>query len=654
MHQSVMCVSFVLLLPSENASTCGLDECQHVVSMSSADWDSLTNALNRHGSDIGDLSSLRLRGVVIVLHEWEGESLLDAVVVGKEHHHAVNAHTPATGGRETVLHGGEESLVHDLGLVVTLCLLCGLLLEAETLVEGIVQLGVRVDNLLLADEGLETLTETGVLTVVLGERRHHLGVAGDECGVDALLLDELANEGVEHAGVGERGCALDASLLEHALQELVELVGVHGVASRELLTAGLLERRDHLNALPGLGPVDFVDLAGLCVELGLKAAADGLDETLDEVLSALHDIVDVGKSLVVLASGELGVVCKINALVTEDTAELVDLVDATNNQLLERQLSGNTKGKSHVKIVVVGPEGLSGGTTGVLHENGSLDLVEAVVVEVVTDVPDDLGALDECVSGALVHDQVKVTVPVPLLLVLEAVVLGRNLVQAGRKEDGLVGEDGELAGVGLALGVGLAWEALDTNDVAASDVVVLDGEGCAGLVVEVGGHDLALGAVDSHLVETEVLASSTDVVDTASNADLLVLDLLALLEVAIFLLEVAQVVGDGELVGVGRKGLLGLLEVLDSPAADLEVLLCCLLVAYFFHLLIDMVQCLLLRLTLGFNWASSSAAFFFLGAGGACLVDSFLAFSMSFCLCFCLFFNSLLLTYSPVTSSKSV
>jgi hypothetical protein len=577
-----MCVSFVLLLPSGTASTCGLKK-MLAYCLSGIIYNSLTNALNRLGGDIRDLSSLGLRGVVIVLHEWEGESLLDAVVVGEEHDHAVDTHTPATSGGKTVLHGSEESLVHDLGLVVTLCLLCGLLLEAETLVEGIVQLGVGVDNLLLADKGLEPLTETGVLTVVLGERRHHLGVAGDECGVDALLLDEFANKSVEHAGVGERGCALDASLLEHALQELVELVGVHGVASRELLTASLLKRRDHLDALPGLGPVDLVDLAGLCVELGLEAAADGLDEALDEVLSAFHDIVDVGESLVVLAGGELGVVSKINALVTEDTAELVDLVDAADNQLLERQLSGNAEGKGHVEVIVVGPEGLSGGATSVLHEDRGLDFVEAVVVKVVTDVPDDLGALDEGVSGALVHDQVKVTVPVPLLLVLEAVVLGRNLVQAWRKEDGLVGEDGELAGVGLALGVGLAGEALDTDDVASPDVVVLHGEGCLGLVVKVGSHDLALGAIDSHLVEAKVLASSTDVVNTAGNADLLVLNLLALLKVTILLLEVAQVVGDGELVRVGRKGRLGLLEVLDSPAADLEVLLCFLLVARLFY-----------------------------------------------------------------------
>jgi hypothetical protein len=166
-----------------------------------------------------------------------------------------------------------------------------------------------------------------------------------------------------------------------------------------------------------------------------------------------------------------------------------------------------------------------------------------------------------------------VTVPVPLLLVLEAVVLGGNLVQAGCEKGGLLGEDGELTGVALTAGVGLAGVTLDTNDVATPDVVVLRCERKFGGVVEVGGHDLALGAVDGDLVEAEVLARGTDVVDTASNGDLLVLDLLTLLEVAILLLEVAQVVGDLELVRVGRERCLGVLELLDPSAADFEVLL---------------------------------------------------------------------------------
>jgi hypothetical protein len=160
-----------------------------------------------------------------------------------------------------------------------------------------------------------------------------------------------------------------------------------------------------------------------------------------------------------------------------------------------------------------------------------------------------------------------------------------------------LGEDGELARVGLAAGVGLAGETLDTNDVASPDVIVLHRERNIGGVVQVGGHDLALGAVDGDLVEAEVLARGTDVVDTAGNADLLVLDLLALLEVAILLLEVAEVVGDLELVRVGRERLLGVLELLDSPAADLEVLLR-LLAAHSSHY-IGYIICH--SLTLGFN-----------------------------------------------------
>jgi hypothetical protein len=160
-----------------------------------------------------------------------------------------------------------------------------------------------------------------------------------------------------------------------------------------------------------------------------------------------------------------------------------------------------------------------------------------------------------------------------------------------------LGEDRELARVALAARVGLAGEALDTDDVASPDVVVLHRERNIGGVVQVGGHNLALGAVDRDLIEAEVLARGTDVVDTAGNADLLVLDLLALLEVAILLLEVAEVVGDLELVRVGRERLLGVLELLDSPAADLEVLLR-LLAAHSSHY-IGYIICH--SLTLGFN-----------------------------------------------------
>lgn len=72
---------------------------------------------------------------------------------------------------------GKEDFVNQLGLVITLRLLVRLLLESQTLVKGVVQLCVCVADLLLADECLETLAETGNIAVVLGEGAHNLWVA---------------------------------------------------------------------------------------------------------------------------------------------------------------------------------------------------------------------------------------------------------------------------------------------------------------------------------------------------------------------------------------------------------------------------------------------------------------------------------------------
>lgn len=113
----------------------------------------------------------------------------------------------------------DEGLVDALGLLVSLVLLPRLLLESLPLVERIVQLGVRVADLLGGDERLESLAESGSRSVSLGERGHHLRVADyeranrlvrrgfkhevgasrreirtDEGGVDALVLDVLSDE----------------------------------------------------------------------------------------------------------------------------------------------------------------------------------------------------------------------------------------------------------------------------------------------------------------------------------------------------------------------------------------------------------------------------------------------------------------------------
>lgn len=531
----------------------------------------LTNTLLRHGSHVNNLGGFGLLGDrLVVLHEGEGENLLDRVVVGEEHDHAVNTHTPTTSRWQTVLQSLAESLVDKLGLVVTLLLLAGLLFEAKTLVKGIVQLGVSVDNLLLADESLETLAETLVAAVILGERRHHLGVTSDHSGVDALLLDKLTDKLVEHASVCKRRRALDVGLLEHALEELVGLVGVQLVAFGELFTTGFLESGNHLDALPGLGPVDGVDLAVLGLELGLVATGQVLDEVGHKVLGGVHQVVDIGKSLVELASGELGVVGKIDTLVAELTANLVDTLETTDDQLLEEQLGGDTHVQLHIEVIVVCLEGLGGSTTSDGVHHGSLDLDEVTRVEVVADVGDHLGAGDEGATSVVVHDQVEELAAVALLLVLEAVVLVGELVQAGGEEGDFLGEERELARVAGAR-VGAARVALDADDVSTAQQLVLLGKGLvAGRLLRLA-HDLHAHTLGADIVEAQVGSRRTLVVDAGSNVQSLLLLVLARLEVAELLLKFAQVVVDVELVRVG-VGLVVLAELLDGSAADLEVL----------------------------------------------------------------------------------
>lgn len=117
--------------------------------------------------------------------------------VGEEHDESVDTHSPASSGRETVFQPDNERvnqatsrslgcadlrvhecLIYRLCLVVALFLLSGLtsyasdsldgssvwtylFLETQSLLKGIVQLGVRIADFLSTQERLETFAQTG-------------------------------------------------------------------------------------------------------------------------------------------------------------------------------------------------------------------------------------------------------------------------------------------------------------------------------------------------------------------------------------------------------------------------------------------------------------------------------------------------------------
>jgi hypothetical protein len=336
--------------------------------------------------------------------------------------------------------------------------------------------------------------------VALGERAHDLGVLCDEGGVDALVLDELADELVEEARRRARLGALDAVLGAEALEDEAGLLGeeVRG----ELDVERVLDALHHGDAPEGRGEVDRDGRLGLLRAVGVVGddvgAADGLDHAGDHVLGHAHEVVVVGVGHVELARGELGVVREVDALVAELAAQLVDAVEAADDELLEVELGRDAHEEVEVEVVVVRDEGPGGRPSRDHVHHGRLDLDESALVKVPPHVVDDLRALLEGHADVVVEEEVEVALAVARLLVDEAVEgLGEH-VQAGREDGERLGEDGQLALLALA---GAARHA---DDVPAAHIVAREVVGGLVLRPRRVEHDLHLLALAVEVVELEL------------------------------------------------------------------------------------------------------------------------------------------------------
>jgi hypothetical protein len=83
--------------------------------------------------------------------------------------------------------------------------------------------------------------------------------------------------------------------------------------------------------------------------------------------------------------------------------------------LLQVQLRSDTHEHALVKVIVVGNKGLCGSSTGNgIHQRG-LNLSEVAILEVVAKIANNLGSGAENIAGAVVHDEIKVTLTETLL-----------------------------------------------------------------------------------------------------------------------------------------------------------------------------------------------------------------------------------------------
>ena len=145
--------------------------------------------------------------------------------------------------------------------------------------------------------------------------------------------------------------------------------------------------------MESLRPFAEVDL--VAVEVGDGGAVDFFRDEGDEFFGEVHQVVVVGVGLVELEHGELGVVLGADAFVAEVAVDLVDAVEAADDEALEVELGRDAQGEVDVERVVVGGEGAGGGAAGDGVHHGGFDFEVAAVVEEVADGAEDGGALDE-------------------------------------------------------------------------------------------------------------------------------------------------------------------------------------------------------------------------------------------------------------------
>ena len=207
-----------------------------------------------------------------------------------------------------------------------------------------------------------------------------------------------------------------------------------GSRRTELLDRRAAERRLERHRLP------------LVLDLGRAAHRER--QLLEELLGQRHQILVGRVGLVELDGRELGVVRAVHALVAEEAANLVDAIDATDDQALEVELGGDAQEQIDVERVVVRLERPRRGAAVGRQEHARLALDVAALVEEAADARDDLRALAEHLDLLGMHDEVEVA-----LAVEEAHVgdVGALLQHLARQRADRLGQEAQLFALERAL-----------------------------------------------------------------------------------------------------------------------------------------------------------------------------------------------------------
>ena len=151
------------------------------------------------------------------------------------------------------------------------------------------------------------------------------------------------------------------------------------------------------------------------VLLAVQFAADVAEHALDQG----HHVFQVGVGRVQLHQRELGVVPGADALVAEDAPDLVDLLQAADDQALEIQFQRDTQVQFQVERVVVGQEGPRRRAAGDRLQHRRLHLQIVLPVQILAHGAHDLDAVDQPLARLFVDVQIHIALAVAQFRVFE-------------------------------------------------------------------------------------------------------------------------------------------------------------------------------------------------------------------------------------------
>mmetsp|Transcript_3263 Transcript_3263/g.4493 ORF Transcript_3263/g.4493 Transcript_3263/m.4493 type:complete len:335 (-) Transcript_3263:464-1468(-) len=265
----------------------------------------------------------------------------------------------------------------------------------------------------------------------------------------------------------------------------------------------LFQSLNHRNSLEWRLKVDSLWWLFWSINMVLDnvSSSELLDHSRDQLFSHVHEVIVISISHVKFAESEFRIVSHINSLISEDSANFVDSVQTSNNELLQVQLRSNSHKELHLQIVMEGFEWLGSSSSSNHVQDGGFDFQESSGVQESSEVSDNVALHCEGASDILVHDEVEVSLSVSGFLVLQTSSLLWKHVQARREQNNFGWDNGKLS----LLRLGSSWVSSDTNDITSSqysvDLVKVS------VVVSLISQNLNLVASFQNVVEEECLTS---------------------------------------------------------------------------------------------------------------------------------------------------